>query len=142
GVDRLGIKTTPLRRMTVGMFVSASSFVVVALLQHWINYAGAGGGPFLWQVVPYVLLTVGEGVVSVTGLGFAYTPAPRAMKSTVMSFWNLTVSLGNVLVALITHFGGLPLAERFWVFAALMAAAGVVFGIRAYFYKPKDYAQG
>src|SRR5262249_40629462 len=89
GVDRTGIKTTPLRRMTVGMFISALSFAVVAVYQNWIDYLGAGVVSFLWQVIPYLLLTVGEVMVSVTGLEFAYTQAPKTMKSTVMSFWNL-----------------------------------------------------
>jgi hypothetical protein len=58
-----------------------------------------------------------------------------------MSFLNLTVSLGNVLVALLAYFAGLKLVAFFWVFAGLMAAAAVLFGIRSYFYVQKDYPQ-
>jgi POT family proton-dependent oligopeptide transporter len=139
--DRLGIRTTPLRRMTVGMLLAALSFVAVALLQAEIDRRGPGQVSVAWQVIPYLLLTVAEVMVSVTGLEFAYTQAPRRMKSTVMGFWLLTVTLGNVLTALLARFGGLPLVDFFWVFAGLMAAAGVLFGIRGYFYVEKSYPQ-
>ena len=63
------------------------------------------------------------------------------MKSTIMSFLNLTVTLGNVLVALLSYFAGLRLVNFFWVFAGLMAAAALLFGIRSMFYVQKDYPQ-
>jgi POT family proton-dependent oligopeptide transporter len=53
-----------------------------------------------WQILPYALLTFGEVLVSATGLEFAYSPAPRAMKGTIMSFWLLSVSYGNLWVLL------------------------------------------
>ena len=53
-----------------------------------------------WQVLPYALLTFGEVLVSATGLEFAYSQAPQAMKGVVMSFWNLTTTIGNLWVLL------------------------------------------
>lgn len=140
-VERTGIKTTPLRRITVGMFITSLSFVAVALLQMRIDAEGPGVVWFGWQVIPFLLLTIGEVMVSITGLEFAYTQAPNRMKSTIMGFWLLTIALGNVLVALLARFGHLPLVDFFWVFAGLMAAAGLIFGIRSYFYVQKDYTQ-
>ncbi len=141
GCDRLGIKTLPLRRITLGMAITASSFAAAALIQHRIDELGPGKVWWAWQFIPYLLLTIGEVMVSITALEFAYTQAPRRMKSTIMSFLNLTVALGNVLVALLAYFSGLKLAPFFWVFAALMAGAGVLFGLRAIFYVQKDYPQ-
>ena len=141
GCDRLGIRTLPLRRITLGMIITAGSFVAAALIQARIDALGKGEVWFVWQIVPYLLLTVGEVMVSITALEFAYTQAPRRMKSTIMSFLNLTVALGNVLVALLSYFSGLQLAAFFWVFAALMAGAGVLFGLRSIVYVQKDYPQ-
>lgn len=141
GCDRLRIPTPALGRMTVGMFLTASSFVAAALIQTRIDSMGSGQVWFAWQIVPYVLLTLGEVMVSITALEFAYTQAPKRMKSTIMSFLNLTVTLGNVLVALLAYFAGLKLVNFFWVFAGLMAAAAVLFGIRSLFYVQKDYPQ-
>jgi proton-dependent oligopeptide transporter, POT family len=142
--DRLGVQTTPLRRITVGMFIAASSFVVVALLQTWINHNEASGLPkvwFAWQIIPYLLITVAEVMVSITGLEFAYTQAPARMKSTIMGFWLLTVALGNVLVAFLAGFEKLPRVYFFWTFAGLSFAAGLLFAVRACFYVQRDYTQ-
>jgi POT family proton-dependent oligopeptide transporter len=140
-LDKLGVKTPPLRRVTVGMLVTALSFVSCALLQMRIEASPPRSVWIGWQLVQYLILTIGEVMVSITGLEFAYTQAPKKMKSTVMGFWLLTVTLGNVLVAFLAGFQDLPSAEFFWIFAGLSGAAAVIFGARAYFYVPKDYAQ-
>jgi POT family proton-dependent oligopeptide transporter len=139
--DKAGIKTTPLRRITVGMFFTSLSFVATAMVQEYIERSPAQTVWFGWQIIQYVLITTGEVMVSITGLEFAYTQAPRKMKSTVMGFWLLTVTLGNVLVVFLAGFKGLPLTQFFWIFAWLSAGAGVLFALRAYFYVPRDYAQ-
>jgi POT family proton-dependent oligopeptide transporter len=140
GVEKLGVKATPLRRMTAGMLVAGLAFVAVALIQQRIDARGHGTVSIAWQVVPYLILTLAEVLVSITGLEFAYTQAPKRMKSTIMGFWLLTVSAGNVLVSIISKIK-LPDEKFFWVFAALMAGAGVLFGVRAYFYKDQDFIQ-
>ena len=50
----------------------------------------------VWQVLAYALLTLGEVLVSTTGLEFAYSHAPMAMKGVIMSFWNLSVTVGKL----------------------------------------------
>ena len=153
--EKVGIRMLPLRRITVGMVLTALSFVAAALVQARIDttaYPGTllGGGVSAvglervwigWQFIQYAVITMGEVMVSITALEFAYTQAPRRMKSTLMSFLNLTVSLGNVLVALLAYFSGLALVNFFWVFAGLMAVAAVLFALRAVFYVQKDYPQ-
>ncbi len=138
--ERLKLRPTPLRRMTVGMALAALSFVAVALIQGAIDARGLGSVSVAWQALPYLLITLAEVLVSVTGLEFAYTQAPPRMKSTIMGFWQLGVSLGNVLVTLVALIK-LPLAQFFWVFAALMAASAVLFGLRAVFYSYRDHVQ-
>jgi proton-dependent oligopeptide transporter, POT family len=138
--ERMGLRPTPLRRMTAGMLVTSLSFVSAALIQAAIDRGPPGSVWFGWQLVSYVIVTLGEVLVSITGLEFAYSQAPRRMKSTIMGFWLLTISLGNVLVSIISLIK-LPLATSFWLFAALMAGAGVLFGVRASFYKTREYVQ-
>ncbi len=166
-IKKLGMEPTPLRRMTMGMLVTGLSFVAVALIQGAVDShmqvafdagtiksmtditeieAALKAGKMQsvsiwWQLIPYVIITLAEVMVSITGLEFAYTQAPTRMKSTIMGFWLLTVALGNVLVSLLAAFGNLPLATFFWVFAGLMAGAAFLFGLRAYFYRSQDYVQ-
>jgi POT family proton-dependent oligopeptide transporter len=136
----LKIPFTPLRRITVGMFVAAASFAVVAVLQRHIDakesvHVG-------WQVLAYVVLTAAEVMVSVTGLEFAYTQSPPRVKSLVMGFWMLSIAAGNLMVKYAAHVGsGRPRVELFWFFSKLMFGAAVLFALRAYFYKYKSYTQ-
>ncbi len=138
--ERVGFPLTPLRRMTLGIVLASLATVVIALIQGAIDTRGPGVVSIRWQLPAYVLLTMGEVMVSITGLEFAYTQAPRRMKSTIMGLWLLTVTIGNVFVSLIS-LTRLPPASSFWLFAAVGAAGAVLFGIRAHFYTPRDYVQ-
>ena len=139
--ERRGRPLKPLHRMTAGMLLAAFSFVAVALIQARIEAAGVGQVHVLWQTIPFFILTVAEVLVSVTGLEFAYTQAPRAMKSTIMGFWLLCVTFGNVLVAFLAPLQSLSLATFFWTFAGLMGGAALIFVVLASFYKGKSYLQ-
>jgi dipeptide/tripeptide permease len=137
-----GIVIKPLQKMTVGMFLAAAAFAAAAVLQQAIQAAGSGQVPVLWQIGPYFIMTVAEVLVSITGLEFAYTQAPRAMKSTIMSFWLLCVTFGNLLVAFLAPLQKtIALSQFFWLFAALMAGAAMIFLVLARLYTGKTYLQ-
>ncbi len=140
-LEKRGRPLRPLQRMTIGMFMASLSFVAVALLQAHLEGTPKGSVHVLWQVIPYLIITTAEVLVSVTGLEFAYTQAPRSMKSTIMGFWLLCVTLGNVLVAFLAPLQRLSLSTFFWTFAGLMAVAAVIFMLLAYTYKGKTYLQ-
>jgi POT family proton-dependent oligopeptide transporter len=140
-IEALGFKLTPLRKMTIGMGTASLAFASAAILQLLIDQAGDGKIPVLWQVVQYLIMTQAEVMVSITGLEFAYTQAPKSMKSTVMGFWLLSVSLGNILVAFLSTFESLSLQNFFWVFTALMALASVLFALFALVYQYRDYSK-
>lgn len=138
-VERLGIRVTPLRKMATGMVLAGASFVAVGLIQavldsgHSISVA--------WQIVPYLIITCSEVMISITGLEFAYTQAPRALKSTIMSFWLLTVSVGNFFVAIfeqVNHFSG---AMFFYFFAGLTFAVSIIFIILTIRYKMRNFIE-
>ncbi len=124
-LERRGVWRTPLARMTGGMFIAVLSFAAAALVQTAID--GGRTPHVLWQVPQYLLLTVAEVLVSVTGLEFSYTQAPRAMRSTIMSLWFLAIALGNLLTALVSALPSLSGAPYFWLFTGLMLGAALVF---------------
>ncbi len=142
-LEKRGREMKPLLKMTIGMFLAACAFATAALIQTRIEGLADGAEVHvLWQVLQYFIMTTAEVLVSVTGLEFAYTQAPRSMKSTIMGFWLLCVTGGNVLVAFLAPMETLlSLSQFFWVFTVLMAVAATVFALLARTYKGKTYLQ-
>jgi dipeptide/tripeptide permease len=143
---RLGRWARPLRRMSVGLFLTASSYVVVAWLQTRVDAGDEVS--ILWQTVPYIILTLAEVLVSTTGLEFAFTQAAPTMKSTIMGFWNLTVAFGNLLVIAITsalgdgHGEGSVTPQRFMLYAGLTFVVAILFSLVAARYRYREQPAG
>src|SRR5439155_348460 len=95
-------RLTPLRKFGMGLFMTALAFLIVALIQVRID---AGERPhIIWQILAFLVLTAGEIMVSVTHLEFAYTQAPKKLKSLVMCTYLLGISLGNLFTAAVNFF--------------------------------------
>ena len=73
-LDKMGLKTTPLRRLGFGLFLTASSFIIIAMIQTSIDH---GGSPSIWwQVLAYGVLSAAEVLVSITGLQYGVYSLP------------------------------------------------------------------
>ncbi len=139
-------KLTPLRKISIGMFIAAVSFSIVAIME---NRLQAGNHVhIIWQLFAYVILTASEVMISITALEFSYTQAPNSMKSFIMGLFMLSVSLGNLITAVVNKVivnadGTLMLegAEYFWFFTALMSGTALLFIFAARLYKEKTYIQ-
>jgi POT family proton-dependent oligopeptide transporter len=108
---------TALKKIGTGLALMALSFAIVAAIQGRID---AGGRPNIgWQVFAYALLTASEVMVSIIALEFAYTQAPKTMKSLVMCFYLGAVALGNIGVAALNHVIQIPSAARIQLDAAV-----------------------
>ncbi|MBI5766761.1 MAG: MFS transporter [Verrucomicrobia bacterium] len=147
---RFGWEPTALRRITAGLVFAAASWVVVGTMQVVLD--GGHVYSIVWQVLPYALLTMGEVLVSATGLEFAYSQAPQSMKGALMSFWLLSVTVGNLWVLVVnaavknnavtdaikaTGFG--VTAFQMYFFAAFALVAAVIFGGYARRYRMVDH---
>jgi hypothetical protein len=139
--DKIGFEATSLRRMVTGMFMAGASFAIAAMIQAAIESNGPGVVSIWWQVLAYLVLTTSEVLVSITALEFAYTQAPKRMKSVVMGLFLLTVTLGNFFVSLMAGAENLSKENFFWFFAAVAGVVGVLLGGRAWFYKQRDFTQ-
>jgi POT family proton-dependent oligopeptide transporter len=149
-LKRFGWDMTALRRMTLGIVMAGLSWIAVGCMQVVLDQGTLFS--ITWQVLPYALLTLGEVLVSATGLEFAYSQAPPSMKGTLMSCWYLSVTVGNLWVLLVnaavrnnavTDFiGSLGFgvtAFQMFFFAAFALAAALVFGLYARKYRMSDY---
>ncbi len=139
-------KVTALRKIGIGFFVTGFSFLISTWIQHRID---AGEMPnIVWQLLAYVVLTLGEVMVSITCLEFSYTQAPNKMKSFIMALFMLSISFGNAFTAAVNWFivnpdGSVKLegAEYYWFFTVCMFVTAVLFIFVAVFYKERTYVQ-
>ncbi|GAA4494754.1 hypothetical protein GCM10023172_05430 [Hymenobacter ginsengisoli] len=141
---RRGIQATPLRRMGVGMVLVALAMCLIAGVQHGLD---AGGHPSVWwQVLAYFVVAGGTLMVAVTGLEYAYTHAPPALKSLTTSLWLLTIAGGNYFLALMNasiarggFFARFQGASYYWFFVGLMAVNFFLFALVAARLPQKTY---
>ncbi|MDZ4774590.1 MAG: oligopeptide:H+ symporter [Planctomycetota bacterium] len=146
---RRGKEPSQLGRMALGIALAGASWIVVGAMQLVIDDGEAIS--IAWQILPYVLLTAGEVLVSATGLEFAYSQAPASMKGAIMSFWSLAVTIGNLWVLIVnvsvkndTVLGAIEqtgissIAFQMFFFAAFALVAALVFHAVARRYRMVD----
>lgn len=139
-------RLTPIRKIGIGFFVAVPSFAIPALVEKWIQN---GAQPTIWwQMLAYWFITAGEVLISIPALEFAYTQAPKSMKSFISSLYLLSISLGNLFISLVNKFiqnpdGTVKLTgpNYYWFFTILLFVTGIVFCFVVQFYRGKTYIQ-
>lgn len=142
-IDRV-FPLTPLRKIAIGLFLAAAAFSIPTLIQVSIDH---GGSPSIaWQLLAYIVLTASEVMVSITCLEFSYTQAPRTMKSFVMAFFMLSISLGNLFTSAVNFLirkpdgsSALQGADYFQFFTVLMLVTAILFVVVARYYRGATY---
>jgi len=82
----------------------------------------------LWLIPQFFVMTIGEVLMSVTGLQFSFTQAPARMRSVMQAMWQLTVAFGNLIVIIVAEAKGLPKqSDEFFLFAGLMGLDMIIF---------------
>lgn len=143
-IEKAGIRFTAIKRIGVGLVLTALSFIVIAYIQTRLDVGITTN--IAYQLLAYAILTAGEVLISITGLEFAYTQAPKTMKGTIMAFYMLTVSLGNYLVSLINKsmatggfFAQFHGAAYYWLFVGIVTATTIIFIITLRNFKEHTY---
>ena len=137
---------TPLRKISIGLFITVLAFGISAVVQQKID---AGLTPHIsWQILAYIVLTSAEVMISITCLEFSYTQAPAKMKSFIMAFFMMSIAIGNLFTSFVNFFienddgsSKLAGADYFWFFTLLMLITAVAFIFVAKSYKEKVYLQ-
>lgn len=92
GLRKMGFHFTPIKRIYAGYLLASASMIAAAVTQYYIyKLSPCGNHPSscdeaapinVWvQAVPYVLIAFSEIFASITGYEYAYTKAPKNMKS-------------------------------------------------------------
>ncbi|KAF9739296.1 POT family protein [Paraphaeosphaeria minitans] len=138
-----GIKFTPIKRMAFGFMLASLAMVAATIIQYYI-YESTTCGKYLngckdaegnkirsplnvWiQSVPYVFIGFSEIFTSVTGLEYAFTKAPKNMRSVVTSYWHFMSAFSNALGQTLVALSEDPLLVWNYTTAALLAFVGGV----------------
>lgn len=94
-----------------------------------------------WQILAFLVITVAEILVSITGLELAFVAAPQSMKSFVTGLWLVAVGIANLFInAPVTRlYSQMPPAYYFAMLAVGMLVVTVIYlAIAARFNRTMD----
>jgi len=136
---KAGIRFTPIKRIAVGFILASMAMVSATIIQYFIYKEGPCGkymnecetpAPInVWvQSVPYVLIGFSEIFTSITGLEFAFTKAPKNMRSLVTSYWHFMSAFSNAIGQALVSLAEDPLLVwNYGVVAILAFIGGILF---------------
>ncbi|KAK7007588.1 Peptide/h+ symporter protein [Favolaschia claudopus] len=154
---RMGINFSPIKRISAGFFVAGLSMVYAAVLQHYIYITSpcdnkrpsecqdANKNPnpshiSVWVVAgPYILVGISEIFANITAIEYAYTKAPKRMKSVVTAFSQLQTAIANALNFALVD---VNVEEKFqWLFASFAITSCTVAVIFYFTFQELDRAE-
>ena len=109
-----GIKFTPIKKITLGFWTGAAAMVYACVVQNYVyNHNSCGRYPSeglpngdncppatisIWvQTGIYVLIAISEILASITSLEYAFTKAPKNMRSMVQAFALFMTAVANAI---------------------------------------------
>ena len=138
---KAGIRFTPIKRIAFGFILASLAMVSATVIQYYIYKTGPCGNEMnsceepapinVWtQAVPYVLVGFSEIFTSITGLEFAFTKAPKNMRSLVTSYWHFMSAFSNAIGQALVSLSEDPLLVwNYGVVAVLAFIGGILFWI-------------
>ncbi|ORY80871.1 POT family-domain-containing protein [Protomyces lactucae-debilis] len=144
---RIGFPLSPIKKIYLGFFTGTAAMIWAAVVQHYIyktsNCGNYAGNPYLdaaktircvsplsvWiQTGSYVLIAFSEIFASITGLEYAFSKAPRSMRSIVTSLFLFTSAISTALGQAFVSLSSDPnLVINYAVMGALSFVGGVAF---------------
>jgi proton-dependent oligopeptide transporter, POT family len=142
---RWGIRFTPIRKIATGFFTGAAAMIWSAVIQYYIyktspcgfnanSCVDADGNPLpapinVWtQTGAYVLIAVSEIFASITSLEYAFSKAPRNMRSLVQAIALFTNAISSAIAEALNPLSGDPLLVwNYGVFAVAAFIGGCLF---------------
>ena len=125
-----GIDQAPLRRMACGAAIVALAYLLLAGVGFTTDGAAAG---WIWLVLFFLVLTIGELFILPTGLGLFARLAPRHLGSTTVAAWFLVTFAGSLSAGLVGSLWSRFAPGAFFALLALLSAvaAGLLWRLHA-----------
>ncbi|KGQ03803.1 putative peptide transporter ptr2 [Beauveria bassiana D1-5] len=147
---KAGVRITPIRKITAGFFVGAAAMIWAAVVQHYIYKRSVCGNMAsktmtdpdtgrtvkcppvdinVWsQTGAYVLVALSEVFASITSLEYAYSKAPKNMRSMVQAIALFTLAFASAIGQAFTGLSTDPLLVwNYSIVAILAVIAGTCF---------------
>lgn len=136
---QIGINFTPIKRITAGFIFAGSGMISATVTQYYVyklnpcgqnaNYCLEKNNQYsdisVWvQTIPYVLGGISEIFASVTSLEYAFTKAPRNMRSLVLAVALLMNSFSSALSQAFVGLSEDPLLVWNYGITAILAFVG------------------
>ncbi|OGM44702.1 oligopeptide transporter [Aspergillus bombycis] len=119
---RVGIPFRPISRITFGFFIMSGAIAVAAGLQSLAYSSPPYSVNFLSILPIYVLTALSEITAFLSSMEYAYTKAPRSMKSLVASVNLLLCALGSLLGLAIS-----PTSRKPQILVQFACLSGIMF---------------
>jgi POT family proton-dependent oligopeptide transporter len=139
GLRRAGINFTALKRITAGFYTGAASMVWATVVQYYIYKTNPCGNQAsscttvsplnVWiQSGSYILIAISEILASITGLEYAFTKAPKNMRSLVMAVFLFMTAISSAIGEAFVSLSADPLLVwNYGTVAVLSFLSGVAF---------------
>ncbi|CAO1383612.1 unnamed protein product [Diamesa hyperborea] len=125
-MQRFNFNLTTLESVAIGGLCAAFSFVCAGFLQQSIDINRSNPPSVMWQFPQFFLIMMGEVLLSIPGLKFSYTHAPKSMKSVLTAFFFINNAMGNLIVVIITTVQPLQNQSHEYFFYATLMFIGIV----------------
>ncbi len=120
-----GKEPSTVTKMALGLFLCGASYLVM-MVAVWVTGAHEQSS-WLWLLVFFALITMGELYLSPIGLALVARVAPPQILSALMGLWFITNFTGNMLQGYIGTFFSVMTKDHFFLLcAALAGGAGVL----------------
>lgn len=132
-----GHQLSPLYSVSLGGFSAAFSFACAGILQIMIEETETPLS-VIWQFPQFLFLQLGEVLLSIPGLQFAFTQAPTSMKSVLTAAWFCNNAIGNLIVVIMKEIKPVRYqSTEFFMYSLLMLLGIVIFSFLAYWYEQR-----
>ena len=120
---RRGREPSTVTKMAIGCFLLALSYLALALVAAGTGEAAKAN--WLWLLVYFAILTVGELYLSPVGLSLVSKVAPAHVLSLMMGVWLATSFLGNFMAGWLgSYWSSMDKTAFFLMIAGVAALAG------------------
>ncbi|MDP3736429.1 MAG: peptide MFS transporter [Hyphomonadaceae bacterium] len=126
GKAKLGREPEPLTKMAMGAGMVAAAYMLLSIVS-LVSTQMDVKPIWIWPMLFFMLLTLGELYILPIGLGLFGRVAPAALTATVISFWYLTSFGGNFLAGVLGTLWSQMAPQVFFACIASVAAVSCLF---------------